>query len=292
MVLSPSESLTANSSSVFTLVRLVTKMSTLPRSCHNRTVSYWERAPDPRLTAYVERISFSTDPAGEPSPPIRVIPDGRIDLLVSVDAQGDGRADVFGVKTAALWAQSERPVANVAVSFRPGAAAALLGVPADAVTDRALDARELFGASDTARLLEPKDLEARGKRLEALLLARLPAAPSNAAAAVRCAVSRIEARAGQVRIAALAKGLGIGERRLERAFRAHVGVSPKTFARIARFRAAWRALERGGRGVEIALAHGYFDQPHLLRDFVAFAGDSPRRIFPSPGPAAEPSLGA
>lgn len=77
---------------------------------------------------------------------------------------------------------------------------------------------------------------------------------------------------------------------LERAFRAHVGVSPKTFARIARFGAAWRALELGGRPVEIA--QGYFDQPHLVRDFVAFACDSPRRIFPSLGRGGAASLGA
>jgi len=253
---------------------------------------YWERAPDPRLAAYVERISFSTDPASAPSPPIRVIPDGRIDMLVSVDRGGSGCAEVFGVKTVAFWARNLRAVANVAASFRPGAAAALLGIRADALTDHALDARELLGAGDTARLLDAKNLAARGALLEALLLARMPAAKSDTETAVRFAVARIEARAGRLRIAELAHSLGVGERRLERAFRAHAGVSPKTFARIARFRAAWRALERGGRTVEIALAQGYFDQPHLLRDFVAFAGDPPCRIFPSPRPAAEPIVGA
>ncbi len=109
-------------------------------------------------------------------------------------------------------------------------------------------------------------------------------------ALARLATERIERAPGQVRIAELASALGVGERRLERAFRAHVGVSPKTFARIARFGAAWRALELGGRPVEIA--QGYFDQPHLVRDFVAFACDSPRRIFPSLGRGGAASLGA
>ncbi len=253
---------------------------------------YWERAPDPRLALYVERISFSTDPNGKASPPVRVIPDGRIDLLVLVDGSGAGRADVFGLKTSPLFARSDRPVTNIAVTFRPGAASALLGVRADELTDRSLAAAELLGAEGIERLLDTPNLRTRRVLLEAALLARLPASDSKGEALARQAALRIERREGQVRIAELAADLGVGERRLERAFCAHVGVGPKTFARIARFRAAWHALERGGRLAEIALARGYFDQPHLARDFAAFAGDAPRRIFPSRGPVGPASLGA
>ena len=254
-------------------------------------MAYWERAVDPRLATHVARISFSTDPADAPLPVIRVVPDGRIDLLVSVDERGTGRMEVFGTKTAAIFVRSERRVANVAFQFRPGAATAFLGVEADELTDRSLDASVLFSASEVGLVLEPCSLSARQSRLEALLLARLSSAASDSASLARHAAALIERRAGRLRIAGLAAALGVGERRLERAFRAHVGVSAKTFARIARFRAAWRALERGGRPVEIALAHGYFDQPHLVRDFAAFAGDPPRRIFPSRAPLRAASLG-
>lgn len=245
-------------------------------------MAYWERAPDPRLAEHVERIAFSTDPEGEPPVPIRVVPDGRVDLLISVSSSGgDGRADVFGVKTAALWARSECAVANVAVSFRPGGAAALLRVSTDSLTDRAVPVDELLGADCAARLIEASDLCARSALLEAELLARLPAAMPDAERLARAAVARIERAAGREPISRLARELGVGERRLERAFRAHVGVGPKAFARITRFRAAWLALESGSAAVEVALARGYFDQAHLVRDFRAFAGDAPRRIFPS-----------
>jgi AraC-like DNA-binding protein len=255
---------------------------------------YWERPPDSRLAAYVERISFSTDPVGKASLPIRVIPDGRIDLLVSVDDRGAGRADVFGLKTGPLIVHSDERVANIALTFRPGAASALLGVRANELTDRSLAAGALLGAEVIERLLDAPDLRTRSLLLEAALLARVAASASASKgdALGLQAAARIERRAGQIRVAELAAELGVGERRLERAFCAHVGVGPKTFARIARFRAAWRALERGGRPVEVALAHGYFDQPHLVRDFVAFAGAAPRRIFPSRGPVRRASLGA
>ncbi len=253
---------------------------------------YWERAPDPRLERFVERVAFSADPAGQLSPPIRVVPDGRMDLLVSVDERGEGRAELFGLKTTALFARSERPVANVALRLRPGVALALFGVRADELTDRVLAADELFGRGFAARLLEARDSEARRRLLEQALLARARAAEAGLDALVSSAVRRIERAGGQLRVAELASALGVGERRLERAFRAHVGVAPKTFARIARFSSAWRALERGGRAAEVALARGYFDQPHLVRDFVAFACDSPRRIFPSRARRPVASLGS
>jgi AraC-like DNA-binding protein len=255
-------------------------------------VPYWERAPDPRLDRFVERVSFSADPAGERAQPIRVVPDGRIDLLVSVAAGGEGRADLFGLKTVAIFAANPEPVRNVALGLRPGVAFALFGAPADELTDRTLAADELFGAGFTARLLEAPGTDARGRLLEQALVARLPAAEARLEAFGTRAAGVIERAHGQLRIAELASALGVGERRLERAFRAHIGVSPKTFARIARFNAAWRALERGGRAVEVALDRGYFDQPHLVRDFVAFACDSPRRIFPSRARPGGPSLGA
>jgi AraC-like DNA-binding protein len=60
-------------------------------------------------------------------------------------------------------------------------------------------------------------------------------------------------------------------------FNLEVGVKPKLFVRIQRFQRVlqkvhylpvvdWRQL---------ALEQGYFDQSHLIRDFVAFSGLSP-----------------
>ncbi len=48
-------------------------------------------------------------------------------------------------------------------------------------------------------------------------------------------------------------------------------------SRVLRFERARRALERRGRPglAEVAAECGYFDQPHLTRDFNEFAGCSP-----------------
>jgi AraC-like DNA-binding protein len=59
-----------------------------------------------------------------------------------------------------------------------------------------------------------------------------------------------------------------------------IGVSPKTFARLARFGRALRAA-RAGRAAtwaSIAAAAGYGDQAHLIDEFRAIAGVTPRAL--------------
>ena len=73
----------------------------------------------------------------------------------------------------------------------------------------------------------------------------------------------------------LARQLGIGARSLERGFREHVGSSPKAFARTLRFQAARRALAVGHPASEVAIAAGYADQPHMVREFRALSGTTP-----------------
>jgi AraC-like DNA-binding protein len=56
-----------------------------------------------------------------------------------------------------------------------------------------------------------------------------------------------------------------------------VGLTPKVFARLARFRHAMRRIHTATEvdWTDIALASGYFDQPHFIRDFREFSGVSP-----------------
>jgi AraC-like DNA-binding protein len=75
----------------------------------------------------------------------------------------------------------------------------------------------------------------------------------------------------------VAARLQLSRRRLAELFTAEVGLSPKRYARVRRFQRA-RALARQARAAgwgAIALASGYSDQPHLVRDFLAFSGFSP-----------------
>lgn len=96
------------------------------------------------------------------------------------------------------------------------------------------------------------------------------------------ALNVIEGRSGDVRIEDVARGVGLSQSALERRFRSAVGASPKRFASTIRFRSVIQRHKAGERLGEIAHDLGYYDQPHLVRDFHRFAGESPSAFFARP----------
>jgi transcriptional regulator GlxA family with amidase domain len=100
------------------------------------------------------------------------------------------------------------------------------------------------------------------------------------APAVRQAIGFIARTAGTRSVKELAETVALGGRHLERQFRAAVGVSPKLFSRVVRFRRALALLRRPDRPSwpRIAAEAGYFDQAHLIREIRAFAGTTPTAL--------------
>ena len=91
------------------------------------------------------------------------------------------------------------------------------------------------------------------------------------------AATRLYGSFGSARIAALADELSLSPRQLERQFRAEVGVSAKTLARLIRFSEAHDRLLAQPEVPLAALAYdlGFADQAHLTRDFRALSHLTP-----------------
>jgi transcriptional regulator GlxA family with amidase domain len=82
---------------------------------------------------------------------------------------------------------------------------------------------------------------------------------------------------GEYRIRELADYCQVSVRQLERGFQQVIGTSPKVFARTVRFEQAQRHLMFDPDADLTSLAYecGYFDQAHSIKDFKAFAGQTP-----------------
>ena len=90
------------------------------------------------------------------------------------------------------------------------------------------------------------------------------------------AVAMIRSRRGLVRVEALASGLRVSSRHLERIFAYRIGVSPKQLCRIFRLKNALARLgEAGADLASLALEGGYFDQAHFIHEFRHFTGRAP-----------------
>lgn len=87
---------------------------------------------------------------------------------------------------------------------------------------------------------------------------------------------------GHLRVEELAERVSVHVRTLERAFRTHLGVTPKRLARLVRLKTVSDRL-RATEGVDLAeLAHncGYADQAHMIRDFKGLTGLLPGSVSP------------
>jgi AraC-like DNA-binding protein len=142
------------------------------------------------------------------------------------------------------------------------------------------------GAELPERLYEAGGWGERFALLDALLAARLADAPP-VPADVEDAWRALVFSHGAIPVAELARRTGWSRRHLVARFREHVGLAPKTFARILRFERAAELLVRpdGPSLCEIALEAGYYDQAHLNRDFRAFAGRTPTELLAARLPA-------
>jgi AraC-like DNA-binding protein len=79
---------------------------------------------------------------------------------------------------------------------------------------------------------------------------------------------------GEVSVGEATRRVAFSHRHFIDVFAADVGMMPKLFLRIRRFQRAFRQIGRLSQ-VQLALACGYFDQSHLIRDFSDLAGITP-----------------
>jgi AraC-like DNA-binding protein len=83
---------------------------------------------------------------------------------------------------------------------------------------------------------------------------------------------------GTARIEDIAAELGVSRRTLERKFAAEIGTPPKHLARILRWRQAMKNLADYADLSTAALAHGYFDQAHFIRETQSLSGSTPSKL--------------
>jgi AraC-like DNA-binding protein len=75
----------------------------------------------------------------------------------------------------------------------------------------------------------------------------------------------------------LAHQLKISERYLETQFKKHVGLSPKTYSLIIRFKRMEQQLQAKSTAswVQLGFSQEYYDQNHFIKDFKRFTGHTP-----------------
>jgi AraC-like DNA-binding protein len=183
----------------------------------------------------------------------------------------------------------------VGISLRPGAAHALSGVQTADYVDRIVPIEVLgFSSQRWLGLFDPAGdaetwIQAMEHELRFVLARRGTAEPDQFA-------NRFETAAvvdPSISIGKFVAGAGIEQRRLERLVRRDFGLPPKQVLRRARALDMASHLRGVGNPMDAeALALRYYDQSHLIREFGALFGMSPRQFVKRPQPLLTLALAA
>jgi AraC-like DNA-binding protein len=253
------------------------------------SVSVWRT--DPRLDDVVASMWFGEGRTAYQRD--RILPSGQSQLLINLGptqyriepGPPEVRVPFVDVWYSGLHQgpiDTEAPHGNalLGVAFTARGTFPWLGESMDGLTDRIIGLADALGDGALGlreQLLNTPSLDGRFKCVERWLLARLK--PRTAVhPAVRWAVDCIAASGGRVAIEDLATQTGFSRKHLGNLFRQQVGVSPKSLARIHRFRGALALLGNGDGQVpwaDLAEQCGYYDQSHLINEFRRFTGFSP-----------------
>jgi AraC-like DNA-binding protein len=248
--------------------------------------------PPPPLSKFVETFWIYEGPAAEHKIE-RILPTGTLELAIDL-LQNEQRfydperpencsrfsaAVVSGAHGRGFTPDSADEAFIIGAHFKPGGAFPFLGLPADELADTHVDLETLWGASAgrlRERVCEARTSAERFEILQQSLLGRLRNEVDRHYAVPAALDMFGKNQTGPV-VREAAKYVGLSERRFIQVFKTEVGITPKLFSRIQRFQQARTFIQQNPSPdwADLALDLGYFDQSHLIREFVEFSGMTP-----------------
>lgn len=261
---------------------------------NGQPISY-NRAPAEDLQPWLGRVSVTklqvpegqklscglfADTAG-----LRIQPKGDFEVDLPDGTHRHGRSALFcGPQTRMMPVRITGEFVSIGVTFRPSACAALIGPEATVYVDQVTPTRTM-PAEHLLPLFPPDaspeewlcNLEEAARRH----LAQIKLKPEP----VTALFEEIMFRDPTMPVAQAAREIGVDRRRLERLVVRDFGMSPKQVLKRA------RALDMASYLLGVAdddegaaLTLRYYDESHLIREFVELFGMSPRQFAAQPLP--------
>lgn len=247
--------------------------------------------PCPLLAPYVEAYWDYENLTGEASACLSILPDTATYLcfLYQDPLLTAHRTRTYRTRSGLAGFQSYRndlggtgTISGVSARLKPwGLNVFRRGVVKDCV-DKRVDCRDLFPKhsierieDDLARILRAED---RVAYIEHYLLSIFN--PHNEDLLARRACEQLIACGGNYRITDLARSLGFSKRTLERRFFDHIGATPKRVSRVIRLRGAILRRADLPSWADVAQTVGYYDQSHMIHDFLELYGITPETLYP------------
>lgn len=242
---------------------------------------YTQVKPHPALAGFIDAF-WKVEGAGKCSDKGLILPDGCVDLIFNLGA--DYRTDngtltmrseeTYLVGTMTTFKETFLNASHklVGIRFKPAAFSSFYNyVSLHEITDKTIAFEKSLSPDIHQMAKDPITY------LNAYFFNRLNNTKQNLPAVIK----DIKASKGQITIDTLAKENNTTVRQLERSFKKHIGISPKVFANIIRFRAALLKIKNNTKQeslFDIAVDCGYYDHAHFSNEIRRYSGITPSQF--------------
>ena len=206
---------------------------------------------------------------------IKAVPDASIDLIFNI---GENKVStyisgtVFGVKKWELGTQDD----CFGVRFQPGQGILPKDITMEMIVNDDIEIDgDIFGKNLTEKIALAKTMSERieifKKAYEDMVLGRNSL--SDKEKINEYLVNRIGRTKGMITMRQLEDETNYSACYLRRIFKSFHGISPKQFAQYIRFQnLLMQADKEGVRYEQVALDCGYYDEPHMMKEFKKYSG--------------------
>lgn len=226
----------------------------------------------------------------------RVLPDGCSDILLTYDPVREELDMSYCGNYTKPFAFHEEPEVGTSssgtgytfgVRFFPGGARVFHGIALDEFTDRRIPLEQCWPRSAAElqelgeRMLATTSFRERARLMDTYLNSWISSTllheHMSEGDLMKNVLHRIFTSGGQTSIQELAAQETVSERQLHRYFKPWIGISPKRFSEVVRCQQVLACIQQGHirDWAELAMAQGFFDQAHLIRQFRAWYGATP-----------------
>ncbi len=236
--------------------------------------------PGKEFNGLIETFWFMPLKGGDGWRMHEILPDGSFAFLFVVSGSGC-RILYIGPFTELRRVPMLDRVEYLCVQFRPGRMLRVADIAAADLVNSWIFLPHLLGMSADEigeRLYTAPTIGAKQQLIEALFRKTEVEKLLPKGSFLQCARAVDEA-GGAVRVDEIADQAGVSPRTLERLFLEHVGISPKTFARMVRFQNVVSRLRcrrpSFSSFADLAADCGFADQAHFIKDFKALSQKLP-----------------
>jgi AraC-like DNA-binding protein len=259
---------------------------------------YWLLKPDARLREWVNCYFFVEPGAAERLQPNYqhealelLLPDGYSEIIFCFEGRYErrpvgkcaqpavmGSSYLIGGRSHSVLTRNLAKVRLAGVKLDPRALHALIATPLSSFGDATLQLDELNdgGLLELEDQLACSSSIAQTRHLLDRFFLRTLANLSGSRAAADELLRDIHAQRGDLSIMEWIRTHELDSRTVERKFSAAMGMTPKRYARIVRFKHSYRQL-MGSEAQRTASTwlDGFYDQSHFIREFKFFTGNAP-----------------